>query len=149
MREMRYALLFLGCVTRSPSSRGVLRLTMTARSSSFLTVIGPQGVRSSVHHVAAEAAKFEATVQTVDGTTFCGSGMIAFGENGHWLRFSTRAAGRLSASPDPARQQGLVTWQVDGGTGQFAAAQGVIASLFMVEQDGHVVDNQVAVLFLP
>jgi hypothetical protein len=45
-------------------------------------------------------------------------------------------------------QQGAVTWRIDGGDGQFAGAQGLITSNFLVGPNGEVTDHHLGVIYL-
>jgi hypothetical protein len=148
MDQVTFTLRFQGCATPLDTAPNAARVTMTARSSSLTTIIGPQGVRSLAQPVPAEVARFEATVRKTGEATFSGSGMVAFGDNGHYLRISTHQPGWWGSGPDSQSRQGTVTWHVEGGTGQFARAQGLISSVFLVTADGHVSGCLTAALFL-
>ncbi len=149
MRHIVYTLRFTGHATPLASSPGTLKATTTAPSCGHVTAVGPQGVGGADWRVAGDAALFESTLCFTDATAFTESGVIAFGENGHRLRFRTLGYGYLGPSPDPTQRQGSVIWQVEGGEGQFAGAQGLITSNFLVGAGGEVVDTHVGVIFMP
>ena len=52
-------------------------------------------------------------------------------------------------SPIAGIQRGAVMWEVTGGEGRLAGAQGLITSNFTVGAQGEVVDDQFARLFVP
>ncbi len=146
MPRIIYSMQFTGQAT--PVREGTLKATTTAPSCRLVTVAGPEGVRGTLERVAGDPVSFESEVTFTGETTFHEEGAIAFGANGHRLRFSTVGQGYLGPSPDPARKQGAVTWQVDGGEGQFAGASGLITSNFLVGDDGEVIDHHFGVIFV-
>ena len=54
-----------------------------------------------------------------------------------------------SRDPLDGVQRGSVMWEVTGGEGRLAGAQGLITSNFTVGSRGEVVDDQFARLFVP
>lgn len=148
MRQLIYALQFKGQAAPSDASGKVLKATTAAPGATLISVIGPEGVRGELRPSAGDRAAFESTVTFGDDGTFRESGSIAFGENGHRLRFSTVGAGHLGPSADPDLSHGAVIWQVDGGEGQFAGATGLITSNFFVSATGEVTDNHFGVIFV-
>ncbi len=148
MREIIYAMQFTGRATPVDATGTVLKATTTAPSCSLTTSAGPEGVRGTLQRAAGEEAVFESEVAFSDQSTFQERGTIAFGTNGHRLRFSTVGQGYLGPSPDPSRSHGTVMWRVEGGEGQFAGAQGLITSNFFVSATGEVTDNHFGVIFV-
>jgi hypothetical protein len=86
-------------------------------------------------------------VVNADGT-FDETGTITYGSLGT-VEFKTLGMGYMFPSGIEGLQRGGVLWEVTRGTGQLAGATGVITSNFSVASDGTVVDNHVAVLYLP
>jgi len=105
-------------------------------------------VRGTLQQVAGDQATFESEVTFSDESTFLETGTIAFGNNGHRLRFSTVGQGHLGSSADPTLKHGAVSWRVDGGEGQFAGASGLITSNFFVSDSLKVTDNHFGVIFV-
>ena len=68
--------------------------------------------------------------------------------DGHRLQFSTVGEGYLGPSAHPGVQHGTVMWRVEGGTGQFDGAQGLITSNFTVGAEGEVVDHHLGLLWV-
>ena len=92
-------------------------------------------------------ARFQSEMVFADATTFREDGTIVFdAENA--LHFRTLGTGHLAPSPNPGVRQGTVTWELDGGSGQFADASGRITSNFTVTDEGQVADDHLGVIFL-
>ena len=64
------------------------------------------------------------------------------------MRFRSVGLGRLVACPDPNLKHGTVIREVEGGDGQFAQAEGLITSNFLVSDTGEVTDNHLGVIFV-
>lgn len=148
MRQVIYAMQFTGRVTPKDTSTTVLKATTTAPSCSLTSTTGPEGVRGALQRLAGEETVFDSEVAFTGDTTFEETGTIAFGQNGHRLRFSTVGQGYLGASADPTLKHGTVMWRVDEGEGQFAGASGLITSNFFVSDTGEVTDNHFGVIFV-
>ncbi|HEY8287138.1 MAG TPA: hypothetical protein VIJ28_22335 [Chloroflexota bacterium] len=149
MREIIYAMQFTGrAAPKDAATPTVLKATTTAPSCSLTSTAGPEGIRGSLQRVAGAEATFESEVVFSDASTFQESGTIAFGQNGHRLRFSTIGQGYLGPSADPTRKHGTVMWKVDEGEGQFAGASGLITSNFFVSDTGEVTDHHFGVIFV-
>jgi len=146
MRQIIYSLQFRG--QAAAVRAGVLKAITTAPSCRRETVVGPEGVHGVLENVAGESISFESEVTFTGETSFHEEGTIAFGGNGHRLRFSTVGQGYLAASADPSQQQGAVTWKIEEGEGQFARASGLITSNFLVGAAGEVIDNHFGVIFV-
>jgi len=136
-----------------------MKARMAAASCVCLTVVGPQGVQTTLEPAASGQAIFESEVTFIGGfesseVTSAGeggfkeTGMITFGEGEHRLRFSTVGQGYIGPSVEPNLKQGAAIWQVEGGEGQFKGAQGLITSNFTVSDAGEVTDHQLGVLFV-
>lgn len=148
MRQIIYALQFTGRAAPKDGSSTVLKATTTAPSCSVSSTAGPQGLQGTVQRVAGQVSVFESEVTFTGDSTFQETGSIAFGQNGHRLRFSTVGQGYLGACVDPTLKHGTVMWQIDDGEGQFAGASGLITSNFFVSDTGEVTDNHFGVIFV-
>jgi hypothetical protein len=79
---------------------------------------------------------------------FVESGTIRYGDAGT-VSFRTVGRGTIGPSPVAEVQRGAVIWEVTGGDGPLAGAQGLITSNFTVGAQGEVVDDQFARLYIP
>jgi hypothetical protein len=159
MIQMLYMMQFMGEMTPVGTSPSVLKATMTANSCTMTTVIGPNGLQSTLEPAAGGNATFESEVTFVGGfesevtsagaAGFRETGMITFGEGSDRLRFSTVGQGYIAPNPAPDLKHGCVMWQVEGGEGQFDGARGLITSNFILSADGKVTDHQVGVIYVP
>ncbi len=148
MQEVIYAMQFSGLATPTEGAPNVLKAATAAPSCSITTCVGPEGMVSTLQRVAGDSATFQSEVTFADDGSFQETGTIAFGGDGHLLRFSTVGQGYLGAAPDSVRKHGTVMWRVDGGEGQFAGAQGLITSNFFVGEAGEVTDHHFGVIFV-
>ena len=148
MEQMIYVLQFSGHAAPVEGASGVLKAATSAPSCEISTRVGAQGVHSELRPGDGGTALFESEVTMTGKTSFKESGTITFGEGGNRLRFSTVGQGYLGPSADPKQSTGAVTWQVDGGEGQFEGATGLITSNFLVSDSGEVIDNHFGVIFL-
>ncbi|MFN8591063.1 MAG: hypothetical protein U0031_06320 [Thermomicrobiales bacterium] len=148
MRELIYAMRFRGQAEPVGEAGNVLRAATIAPGSTLTCTVGPDGLSSTLAPAAGEAATFASEVTFTGETTFQETGAISFGD-AHLVRFSTVGSGYLGPSADPMRKHGTVMWRVEGGTGQFAGASGLISSNFFVDESLGVVDHHFGVLFLP
>jgi hypothetical protein len=112
------------------------------------TVVGSEGVSSTLQPAAGGKASFESEVTITGETAFLESGTITFGEARNQLRFSTVGQGYLGPSAEPKFKHGSVIWRVEGGEGQFAGASGLITSNFTIDEAGEVTDNHFGVIFV-
>jgi hypothetical protein len=158
MAQIIYMMQFNGQVTPVGTSPSVLKATTTASSCTMTTVVGADGLRSTLEPVAGGNATFESEVTFIGGfeaeatstgeAGFKESGTISFGKGRDRLRFNTVGQGYITPSPDPNFKHGGVLWQVVGGEGQFDGARGLITSNFIISAAGEVTDYQVGVLFV-
>jgi hypothetical protein len=124
----------------------------TAPSCHFTTSVRESGVEGAVRaHGQGEdgRARIEARVRLTSDHTYHETGVIAFGDGGHRLRFSSVGEGYIGPSAAPELRSGAVVWRVDGGEGQFAGASGLITANFTVGPTGELTVNQLGVLFVP
>jgi hypothetical protein len=147
MRELLYAMRFSGQATPVGTAGSVLKAATTAPSSVLTSIIGPDGLTSSLKPIDGESATFESEVTFTSESSFQEVGTISFG-NGNVVRFGTVNSGYLGASPDSALKHGTVMWRVEGGGGQFTGATGLITSNFFVGADLTVTDHHFGVIFL-
>jgi hypothetical protein len=111
-------------------------------------LLGSDGIQASVESAGAGSASFQSEVEIVGEGTFVESGTIQYGEAGK-VSFRTVGRGTLGPSPIADVQRGAVMWEVTGGDGRLAGAQGLITSNFTVGAKGEVVDDQFARLYVP
>jgi hypothetical protein len=148
VREVIYAMRFIGQAVPVGDVGNVLKAAANAPSSTLTSAVGADGLTGTLAAASGEAATFESEVTFTGETSFQEVGTIGFGR-GHHLRFSTVGSGYLAPSADPGRKQGTVMWRVDGGEGQFAGATGLITSNFFVDAGLGVVDHHFGVFLLP
>ena len=97
-------------------------------------------------------AVMETTVELdPSGATFRESGTITFkGAASSQLSFDTVGEGTvLGPVPGGKLTHGVVNWRITGGTGQFEGASGTISSSFLFDSRGGLVDNHLALVWLP
>lgn len=148
MRELLYAMRFTGQAKSVGEAGNVLKAATSAPSCLLTTIVGPDGLASSLQPAEGETATFESDVTFTSESGFQEVGTIAFG-HGNVLHFDTVGSGYLGASADPTRQQGAVMWRVQGGEGQFVGATGLITSNFFVGENLEVTDHHFGVLLIP
>jgi hypothetical protein len=148
MREIIYAMRFMGQAEVTNEGGNVLAASTTAPGSSLTCTVGDDGLVSQLTHAAGSPASFTSEVTFTSETDFLETGAITFGD-GNTLLFSTVGRGYLAPSADPARKHGTVMWTIDQGTGQFTGATGLITSNFFVDDQLGVVDHHFGVLLVP
>ena len=118
------------------------------------TEIGADGVDARIEELAGPKAEFNSKSAAQDGgelgpgKKFREWGTISFG-NGNMLKFDTVGAGEFGPVGDAGLLQGGIVWAVDGGSGLFENAEGIITSNFAVDAAGDVVDYHTGVIYLP
>jgi len=145
MKPITYTLQFRGRASSVRSDR--MRFRLTAPSSALVTRLGPDGVHGALEDVAGGDATLEAQLSLRGHSTFEDGGTIEFG-HGNSVRFRSVGLGRLVECPDRNLRQGTVVREVEGGTGQFARAEGLITSNFLVSDTGEVTDNHLGLIFV-
>jgi hypothetical protein len=148
MSQLTFVMQFKGTATPPANPTDPLTIHASANSSSFATVIGETGVSATGEAAYGETATFESEATFTSPSSFTETGTITYGEGGHQLHFSTVGEGTIGPSTEPTLQSGAVLWQIESGTGQFEGATGFITSNFIVDAQGSVIDNQLAVVFL-
>jgi hypothetical protein len=147
MRQLLYTLRFTGQAVPVAGAPNVLRAATTAPSCTITTAVRPDGVGAGIAPAEGGTATFESEVEFTGEGSFQERGSISFGDR-HRLQFSTVGEGYLGPSATPGVQHGTVMWRVDGGTGQFDGAQGLITSNFTVGAKGEVVDHHFGLLWV-
>ena len=118
------------------------------------TEIGADGVNARIEELAGPKAEFNSKSAAHDGgelgpgKKFREWGTISFG-NGNVLNFDTVGGGEFGPVGDTGLLQGGIVWAVDGGSGLFVNAKGIITSNFAVDAAGDVVDYHTGVIYLP
>ena len=148
MKELVFALEFKGSAAPIPGSDKRLQAKTSATSQTLRSILKADGIQASIESAGAGSASFESEVEMVGEGTFVESGTIHYGEAGK-VSFRTVGRGTLGPSPIAEVQRGAVMWEVTGGDGRFAGAQGLITSNFTVGAKGEVVDDQFARLYVP
>jgi hypothetical protein len=148
MKELVFALEFVGSAAPVPGSPNRLRAKTTATGQTLRSVLKPDGVQAGIERGTGDAATFESEVDIVEEGAFLEAGSITYGAAGK-VTFKTVGRGMLGPSPLPGIQRGAVIWEITGGEGRFRGAQGLITSNFTVGAEGEVIDDHFVRLFLP
>jgi CBS domain-containing protein len=130
-------------------SHSSVNVTATAEHDQIRYLEGAQHVALVLQSSVRNALAFEARITMDADGVLQQTGRVRFGDGEHALAVSTAGQGRLVPSPDPARRQGATTLQIDGGSGLFAGATGMITSNFLLDDSGAYRDLHTAVIFLP
>lgn len=148
MKELVFALEFRGSAAPVAGSDKRLQAKTSASSQTLRSLLKPDGIQASLESAGGGSAGFESEVEIIGDGMFVESGSIKYGEAGK-VSFRTVGRGTIGPSPVEGIQRGAVMWEVTGGEGRLAGAQGLITSNFTVGSQGEVVDNQFARLFVP
>jgi hypothetical protein len=148
MKELVFALEFRGSAGSVPGSDKKMQAKTSATSQTLRSVLKGDGIQASVESAGGGSASFESEVEIVGEGVFVESGSIRYGDAGK-VSFRTVGRGTIGPSPLAGLQRGAVMWEVTGGEGHLAGAQGLITSNFTVGPQGEVVDDQFARLFVP
>ena len=111
-------------------------------------MLGADGIQAALEEPGGGHADFTSRVVVNADGTFDETGTITYGSLGT-VEFKTLGKGYMLPSGIEGLQRGGVLWQVTRGMGQLAGVTRVITANFSVASDGAVVDNHVAVLYLP
>jgi len=158
MRRIRYVMEFTGRGEQRADGENIWITASSAPSAQFSTMVGAGGVDAAMTEVAGGRAQFDSEVVAADGgplepgKPFREYGTIAFGPD-HVLRFDTVGTGRMDlvgpdSGDDDGLMQGGIVWKVEGGTGMFEGATGIITSNFAVDSAGDVTDYHVGVIYV-
>jgi hypothetical protein len=148
VREIVFALQFRGRAGPVAGSERQRQARSVAPSQTLVTVLGEDGVRSSVRQMPGESAVLESRVERFGDGTFVEDGTITYGTAGR-VTFETIGRGWVGPAPIAGWVVGGVTWTITGGDGRLGGARGVITSNFTVNAEGDVTDNHVTRLYLP
>ncbi len=148
MRQVLYAMRFVGRATPIGEVGAALRITSMAPSAALSAIVGPDGLRGTISPLPGGEATFTSEVIVTAAETFLEIGAITFGAENR-LRLTTVGSGYLGSSADPALQQGAVIWRVEEGAGQFAGASGLICANVLLRDDGQIVAHHLGLIFVP
>jgi len=143
VKPITYSLQFRGRAT--PLASNLVRLELTAPSAALVTIIGAMGIRSRFDDVLGGEAVLRSET-SFDELSFDDRGTIEFGR-GNTLHFCSIGS-RLTPCPDPRLRHGIAIRPVEGGDGQFAGCEGLIASNFLISDTGEVTENHAGVIFV-
>lgn len=150
MKSLFYNLRFSGKVCAADGEPDTLRTTGTATSCVQSILIGPAGLESDVKPLGGDLAFLESAVHFTGPASFEEHGTITFGsEDEHELRFVTLGPGQLTPGPAPGSVAGMARWEIEGGRGQFAGAEGFIASSFTWNEFGQMDELHSGLILLP
>jgi hypothetical protein len=116
------------------------------------TSITNGAVSATLTPIPGDVAMMETRVELdPSGKTFRENGTITFeGATPSRLSFDTIGEGTvLDLVPGGKLTHGVVTWRITGGAGQFEGASGTISSSFLFDPRGTLVDNHLALVWLP
>ncbi|MGH7268074.1 MAG: hypothetical protein ACREMB_24920, partial [Candidatus Rokuibacteriota bacterium] len=123
MKEVVFALEFTGSAAPVPGSDNRLRAQTSATGQTLRSVLKPDGVQAAIEPAGGDSASFESEVEIVGEGSFLESGTITYGHAGK-VAFKTVGRGIIGPGPLPGLQRGAVIWEITGGEGRFAGAQG-------------------------
>lgn len=150
MKKIFYTMHFRGQTSPVTSDTKLLRTTASATSSVLHTHIRDAGIDSELKASDGQLAFLETEFQLTGGGAFQGTGTITLGEDSeHVLRLRTIQEGHVNTAIEAGTMTATSSWKVEGGEGQFAAAQGLVTSIFTLTSAGEFTDYQLGLLFLP
>jgi len=150
MKKIFYTMHFRGQTSPVTSDTKVLRTTASATSSMVHTHIRENGIDSELQASDGQLAFLETEFHLTGAGSFQGSGTITLGdESEHVLQLRTIQEGHVNTAIEAGTMTATSSWKVEGGEGQFAAAQGFITSIFTLTASGEFTDYQLGLLFLP
>jgi CBS domain-containing protein len=109
---------------------------------------GLDQLRYSLQSSVANQVRFKAEITPSSDETFHETGRISFGDGQHELLLSSAGAGVFLPEAWPGRRQGAATLRIDGGTGVFKGATGIVTTNFIVGDEGEYRDVHTAVVSL-
>lgn len=142
MAELSYTLTFTGKAAPEDEMGQRMTVEAVAEGAAVKRFLAKAGIDAQ------PLAAFSSIVENLSEESFDETGTVSFGDV-HSLSFTTVGTGTIGPSLDPTVQQGAVVWRIDGGTGAFDGASGLVTSLITVNEDAVVTDRQRAVIFLP
>jgi len=148
VRQVLYAMRFVGRATPVGEIGAALQITAIAPSSALSAIVGPGGLQGTFDLVPGGEATFTSQLTVTAAETFLEIGAVTFGD-GHRLHLTTVGSGYLGASADPALQQGAVIWRIEEGEGQFAGASGLICANVLLPDNGQIVAHHLGLILMP
>ena len=154
MRRILYNMEFKGRGEQQTGGENLWITKSFAPCVRFTTEIGAAGVDVRIEELAGPKAEFNSKVTAHDGgelgpgKKFREWGTVSFG-GGNVLNFDTVGAGEFNPVGEDGLLQGGMVWVVEGGSGIFDGAKGIITSNFAVDAAGDVVDYHTGVIYLP
>lgn len=150
MIELSYTMHFRGQASRSTDDAMVLKTATSGTSCTMKTIVGPNGIETSLEPANGDLAFAECLFHMTSDHTFTGNGTLALGDDGETaIRFSTLQPGHLGPPVAPGVLAGTASWRVEGGSGRFAAAAGLITSAFTLKESGELSEYQCGLIFIP
>lgn len=150
MKKIFYTMHFRGQTSPVTSDTKSLRTTASATGSVLHTHIRDSGIESELQASDGQLAFLETEFHLKGAGAFQGNGTITLGEESeHVLRLRTIQDGHVNTAIEAGTMTATSSWLVEGGEGQFAAAQGIITSIFTLTSSGEFTDYQLGLLFLP
>jgi hypothetical protein len=141
---------FRGQASRSTDDAMVLKTASSGTSCTMKTIVGPKGIETTLEPAAGDLAFAECVFHMTSDHAFTGSGTLVFGEDGeNAIHFSTMHPGHIGPPVAPGVLAGTASWRVDGGSGRFAAAAGLITSAFTLRESGELSEYQCGLIFIP
>lgn len=145
MRQIIYAMEFKG--QAEPAGDGVFNAATRSASTRLTSSVGSNGLESRLETIDGGDAEFTSEVRLTGDTSFDETGTISFGD-GNSFEFSTIGEGYLAPSPEDGLNYGAISWRIEGGSGQFEGANGIITSNFTLSNEGVVTDRQFGVIWV-
>jgi predicted transcriptional regulator len=130
----------------SPGKRSVV--CATANHDRIELIEGGDRLRYALQSSVAGEVVFKAEIIAEDDGTFREVGTLSFGDGQDELRVSSAGTGTLLPGTHPGRTQGAATLRIDGGTGAFKGATGLVTQNFLVDDEGAFRDVHTAVISL-
>ena len=141
---------FKGRTSRASPDSQLLRTIGSATSCVVSTVIRGSGVETRLQASEGDLAFLDSELRVTGPDSYREDGSITFGDdNANVLWFSTLGEGHFTSSIAPGTMAGSASWKVNGGEGQFAAAQGFITSNFTLSEAGELSDFHCGLIFVP
>jgi hypothetical protein len=147
VRELVFALEFRGRAGPVPGLPSQRRARTTAPSQSLQAILTAGGVEASMEPLPGDTAELDSRVERFPDGSFVEDGTITYGRAGA-ITFATIGRGIVGPSPIAGWTCGAVLWNVTGGDGRFAGAQGLITSSFAVSPDGDIIDHHIARIYI-
>jgi hypothetical protein len=154
MRRILYNMEFKGRGEQQSGGENLWITQSFAPCVRFTTEINADGVDVRMEEIDGPKAEFNSKVTAHDGGAvapgkqFREWGTVSFG-NGNVLNFDTVGAGEFNPVGNDGLMQGGIVWVVEGGSGIFDGAKGIITSNFAIDAAGDVVDYHTGVIHLP